>query len=60
MLILSACMKADVDSQSLPNSTNEDTLQQITFPAGTEQKNEVNEQIFDITPFNIEVSLPDE
>ena len=59
MLILSACMKADVDSQSLPNSTDEDTLQQITFPASTEEKNEFNQEIFDITPFNIEVSLPD-
>ena len=58
LLILSACMKADVDSQSLPNSTNEDTLQQITFPASTEEKNEFNQEIFDISPFNIEVSLP--
>ena len=58
LLMLSACMKADFDSQTLPNSTDEDTLQQITFPASTEEKNEFNQEIFDITPFNIEVSLP--
>ncbi len=58
LLMLSACMKADFDSQALPNSTDEDTLQQITFPASTEEKNEFNQEIFDISPFNIEVSLP--
>ena len=58
LLILSACVKADFDSQSFPNSTDGDTLQQITFPASTEEKNEFNQEIFDINSFNIEVFLP--
>ena len=56
LLMLSACTQASPASSELPDGY---VLHQMTFPASDAEKTIFNKNIFEVTPFNIQVALPD-
>ena len=61
LLMLSACTQANPSPQSSSDLPDGDgyTLQQMTFPESDAEKTDFNKAIFEVTPFNIQVALPD-
>ena len=59
--MLSACPQANPSPQSSSDLPDGDgyTLQQMTFPESDAEKTDFNKAIFEVTPFNIQVALPD-
>ena len=55
LLMLSACTQASPASSELPDGY---VLHQIAFPTSDTEKTDFNKDIFEVTPFNIQVAFP--
>ncbi|MDE7284148.1 MAG: hypothetical protein K2N85_11300, partial [Lachnospiraceae bacterium] len=59
LLMLSACTQAAPTQQVSSDLTDGYVCHQIGFPESDAEKTDFNKVIFEITPFNIQVVLPD-
>lgn len=59
LLTLSACTQPPPTQQTSSEWSDGYVLHQIVFPESDAEKKNLNKHIFDITPFNIQVALPE-
>lgn len=59
LLMLSACTQTVPAWQTFSDLSDGYVLHQMGFPESDAEKNNLNEHIFEITPFNIQVALPE-
>lgn len=59
LLMLSACTQTTPAQQVSSDLTDGYALHQMVFPESDAEKTDMNKDIFEITPFNIQVALPD-
>lgn len=59
LLMLSACTQATPIQQVSSDLTDGYVWHQIGFPESDAEKTDFNKDIFEVTPFNIQVALPD-
>jgi len=57
---VTACSSVSPASQASDDLPDGYTLQQVGFPESDTEKTDMNKDIFEITPFNIQVALPSE
>lgn len=59
LLMLSGCTQTTSTPQTSSDLPDGYTLHQMEFPESDAEKTDMNKDIFEITPFNIQVALPD-
>lgn len=59
LLMLSACTQAGPTPQSSSSLPDGYALHQMVFPESDAEKTDFNKSIFEVTPFNVQVALPD-
>lgn len=59
LLMLSGCTQTTSTPQTSSDLPDGYTLHQMGFPESDAEKTDMNKDIFEITPFNIQVALPD-